>query len=138
MQDALDSGDTCDAEYRVTQPDGSVRWMFARGRLFKDDSRKPQRMIGVNMDITERNQAEERLLQAQKLESIGLLAGGIAHDFNNLLMVIIGSAEFARIKYPENRRTSVHHRRVGASRASHESVAGVWREGSVHFQNLRS
>jgi PAS domain S-box-containing protein len=47
-------------------------------------------------DITERKTAEERLRQAQKLESLGLLAGGVAHDFNNLLVGVIGNASLAR------------------------------------------
>ena len=46
-------------------------------------------------DITERKNAENRLWQAQKFESIGLLAGGVAHDFNNLLVGVIGNASLA-------------------------------------------
>jgi two-component system cell cycle sensor histidine kinase/response regulator CckA len=44
-------------------------------------------------DISVRKAAENQLLQAQKLESIGRLAGGIAHDFNNILFAIQGYAE---------------------------------------------
>ena len=54
-------------------------------------------------DVTERRRAEaerleleRRLLHAQKLESLGVLAGGIAHDFNNLLMAMLGNLDLAR------------------------------------------
>ena len=47
-------------DFRILRPDGSVRWVFARAKIFRDDSGRPLRMLGVNVDITERKCAEQR------------------------------------------------------------------------------
>jgi nitrogen-specific signal transduction histidine kinase len=51
-------------------------------------------------DVTERNELEQQLRHAQKLEAVGHLAGGLAHDFNNVLAVIRGYAEQLKADLP--------------------------------------
>ncbi len=66
-----------------------------------------------------RHEMERRLLHAQKLESLGLLAGGIAHDFNNLLQAMLGNLDLARLDLPEGAaaRAAVEDAALAASRA---------------------
>ena len=59
VQQAIDSGDTFDQEFRVVDPDGSVRWLTGRGDVIRDAAGAPQRMIGVTFDNTDRRDAEE-------------------------------------------------------------------------------
>jgi signal transduction histidine kinase/CheY-like chemotaxis protein len=72
-------------------------------------------------EMAEREIAEERLRQAQKMEAVGQLTGGIAHDFNNMLGVVIGGIELAqrRIKEPApEARRHLDHAMEGANRAA--------------------
>ena len=58
---------------------------------------------GIIHDLSARKEAEQALLQAQKMEAMGQLTGGIAHDFNNLLTVIVGNLEMLERKLPPGR-----------------------------------
>src|SRR5579863_5602303 len=52
----------------------------------------------LRAEIAQREQMEEELLRARKLESLGVLAGGIAHDFNNFLTIVQGNVELAKAR----------------------------------------
>ena len=58
---ALQSGDQFESEYRVVLPDGSERWLSARGKVERNPDGVPVSLPGVVLDITERKQAEEAL-----------------------------------------------------------------------------
>ena len=101
----LARGEPCESgqalEYRVRHSDGSYRHVREVREIIAEDG-EPVAFVGTVTDVTEARQAEEERLaleaqiqQAQKLESLGVLAGGIAHDFNNLLMGILGNAGLA-------------------------------------------
>ncbi len=79
----------------------SIPMMFSASPIH-DESGKFEGVVCLARDITERKRSEEEKLslerqvqQAQKMESLGVLAGGIAHDFNNILMAVQGHAELA-------------------------------------------
>jgi two-component system, cell cycle sensor histidine kinase and response regulator CckA len=55
-----------DTEFRVLWPDGSVHWLLVKGSVLLDDAARPIRMAGVNLDITERKQAEAALKESEE------------------------------------------------------------------------
>jgi two-component system, cell cycle sensor histidine kinase and response regulator CckA len=92
---AVQAGRYGPIEHRIVLPDGELRWVAASGIAVLDHRGQVLRVVGSVMDITHRRALEARLLEAQKLESIGRLAGGVAHDFNNMLTAILGNVDFA-------------------------------------------
>ena len=78
-------------------------------------------VLAIVRDVTERKRLERQLLQAQKIEAVGMLASGVAHDFNNLLTPIMSYAELAAGALPSEShlRPYLHEIRKAAERASH-------------------
>jgi PAS domain S-box-containing protein len=76
IRQALRPGGVFDAEFRIQRPDGQIRWLRSTGRTHCDSAGRPFRMIGLNLDITERRQAAEELRRSD--ERFRLLVDGIA------------------------------------------------------------
>lgn len=80
MDHAVAGGNRLDTEYRVLQPDGTVRDVKAMGIVMRDDAGEATVMHGMCMDVTERTRAEEQVLrQVQELERFNRLAVGREH-----------------------------------------------------------
>lgn len=102
---------------------------------------KPATQLVVR-DITERKQAEaqrllmeRRLLESQRMESLGVLAGGIAHDFNNLLLAILGNASLALLDVSpfSAAHESLRHIEAIAQRATDLTQQMLAYSGKGHF-----
>lgn len=79
-----------------------------------------QELLESRKALEERSRFEAQMQQAQKLESLGVLAGGIAHDFNNLLVGILGNASLALLDlaHDSEARRSVEEIEQAAQRAA--------------------
>jgi len=91
------------SEYRVVWPDGSVRWIQARGKVFFDEAGEPLRWIGINMDVTERKRMEESLRRQtealqeadrRKNEFLSILA----HELRNPLAPISNAIQILTLR----------------------------------------
>lgn len=64
---AVEDGAPYELEHRCVWPDGTVRWLLERGAVVRDPEGSPRRMLGTVQDITERKQAEERLVLFRRI-----------------------------------------------------------------------
>lgn len=103
FDEAATSG-VLDIECSINAADGSKRSIAAKGRVHYDAQRRPVRMTGVVADITAKKEADARLTQAAKMDTIGQLTGGVAHDFNNLLTPIVANLDLLRRRFASDER----------------------------------
>ncbi len=116
---ALAKREVFEVTYRLRRHDGAYRWIRDRGTPRYDANGEFMGYIGTCIDVSDaeltrqelqRELAEkallkEKLVEAQRLESLGVLAGGIAHDFNNMLMGIIGATSLLGEDHAANPET---------------------------------
>jgi two-component system cell cycle sensor histidine kinase/response regulator CckA len=94
-------------DYHFRAASGEELLIQDRAFISRDDNGAARRIVGTMRDQTpivqemkEREESERELQEAQKLESLGVLAGGIAHDFNNLLTAMLGNVNMVRDELP--------------------------------------
>ena len=121
-----DINDGVPTEFRLRKADGTWIHLEAIGNNLLNYPGIDGVVITAR-DITDRKKAEDlrlemerRLLHAQRLESLGVMAGGIAHDFNNLLMAILGNLDLAQMDLSPVARSRpfIDHALVAARRAA--------------------
>ncbi|HEX7940267.1 MAG TPA: triple tyrosine motif-containing protein, partial [Gemmatimonadaceae bacterium] len=126
MASSRDTLESWRTELRWTTAGGATRWLSVHAHPWRHDDGTLV-WTGVMLDATaarrteaERAALEAKMLQAQKAESLGILAGGIAHDFNNLLVGVLANADLLPYQIPlgADAAETVGHIRSSALRAA--------------------
>ncbi len=86
-------------ETKHKSKDGRLVEVECTSTLIKDQKGHCVAGVSILRDITERKEMEYKMLQSEKLKSLGELAGGVAHDFNNGLAAILGRAQLLKMQF---------------------------------------
>ena len=92
-------------EYRWQCADGRYKHFLDQAVRLADEGGRA-RYAGTLLDVTDRKELEDQLLQAHKMDAIGKLTGGIAHDFNNLLAAVLGGLGMIERRLPLDQEQS--------------------------------
>lgn len=127
IDEAVRNASTWHFEGRLIKKNG--REIYIRGISQPERRERETVFNGVLLDVTDLRKAEQeriaiekRLLHAQRLESLGLMAGGIAHDFNNLLTAVLGNLDLALMEQQPDSRA---HSFLEKARSAAHRAAGL-------------
>ena len=133
IRHALETRGSYEAEYRIILPDGSVRWIAARGRrpgsAGVDD---PPRILGVSMDITQQKQAtaeaqsqREELAHLSRVATLSALSSSLAHELRQPLSSILSNAQAGQLVVSQDVPDLVQLRAILADIVSADRRAGA-------------
>jgi PAS domain S-box-containing protein len=152
---AIESGETYDHEFRVVHPDGRVRWLAGRGDVVRDPAGKPLRMVGVNFDITERRDADDRLrLIDRALDSATngiVICDARARDLPIIYVnqgfesltgfsgddVLGRNCRFLQGPRSDSEAVGAMHRAVAAGEECHVTILNYRKDGTPFWNELR-
>jgi|GEM_PF-3445996 len=100
MRDHILKGEQTQIIEKKRRKDGGEIWTSVHFAAMDEGGKKY--IISVNRDVTEQMEMQDKLIQSQKMESIGVLTGAIAHDFNNILTAINGFSEIGMLTSEAN------------------------------------
>jgi len=110
IKQAINSENPVEGEWRISLPDGTLRWILGRFQTIQNDSGRPYILTGVHIDITDHKEAEVRFMNSQnqlktaeKFAALGKMAGMVAHELRNT-MASINSAAYS-LKMEINEKT---------------------------------
>jgi PAS domain S-box-containing protein len=96
IRQAIQARSLYDVEYRVEQPDGTIRWIHGRGRCVGPDADTGPKLFGVSMDVTDRKQAEASAAQKRaelehvaRIATLGELTASLTHELRQPLAAIL-------------------------------------------------
>lgn len=102
IRKAISEAKPCFEEIVNYDKDGKEYWIEMDIFPIVNDQGIVTHLMGIERDITERRNTEERIRHSQKMEAVGQLAGGMAHDFNNLLNVILANLDILEMKLKDS------------------------------------
>jgi signal transduction histidine kinase len=135
FRDAINNRTGYDIEFRVVWPDGTVHWMAGRGRTLLDRNGNPCKVIGVDMDVTERKLLQEVVVDRERLVALGRISATLAHELNNPLTAVQNAVhllgESGRLSERQMKILGIAEKEIQRSVEIIRSTLGIQREASA-------